>query len=349
MKLDINDWLENDRIPDSLIRFGIRKRLLKTLEKVRPENCEDRQAALIKHVNELKSSPLAIATDEANEQHYELPTKFFQGCLGPHLKYSSGYWADGETSSDIEASEARMLKLTCERADITDGHRILELGCGWGSLTLWMAKHFPNSEITVISNSNSQREFINSQLEERGLNNVTVKTINMIDYRGEGDSIFDRVVSVEMFEHMKNYQLLLTRISEWLKPDGKLFVHIFTHKDTSYHYEIESEDDWMSRYFFTGGQMPSDDLLLYFQDHLSIEDHWQVNGTHYERTSNAWLYLMDKNKQQLFPLVEETYGKDQAVKWWVYWRCFYMACAELWGFRNGEEWFVSHYRFTNKK
>ncbi len=349
MKLDINDWLENDRIPDSLIRFGIRKRLLKTLEKVRPENCEDRQSALINHVTDLKSSPLAIATDEANEQHYELPTVFFQGCLGPHLKYSSGYWKDGETSNDIEASEARMLKLTCERADITDGDRILELGCGWGSLTLWMAKHYPKSEITVISNSNTQREFINSQLEERGLNNVTVKTVNMIDYRGEGESIFDRVVSVEMFEHMKNYQLLLGRISEWLKPDGKLFVHIFTHKDTSYHYEIESEDDWMSKYFFTGGQMPSDDLLLYFQDHLSIDDHWQVNGTHYEKTSNAWLDRMDANKAELFPLIEETYGKHQSVKWWVYWRCFYMACAELWGFRDGEEWFVSHYRFTNKK
>jgi cyclopropane-fatty-acyl-phospholipid synthase len=171
----------------------------------------------------------------------------------------------------------------------------------------------------------------------------------MIDYRGEGESIFDRVVSVEMFEHMKNYQLLLERISEWLKPDGKLFVHIFTHKDTSYHFEIESDDDWMSRYFFTGGQMPSDDLLLYFQDHLSIDEHWQVNGTHYQKTSNAWLDRMDANKEELFPLIEETYGKDQSVKWWVYWRCFYMACAELWGFRDGEEWFVSHYKFTNKK
>ncbi len=349
MKSKINNWLENDRIPDRLIRFGIRQRLLKTLKKVRHKNCQNRQEALIKHVNKLKDSPLAIATDEANEQHYELPTKFFQGCLGPHLKYSSGYWQDGETCQDIAASEARMLKLTCKRADITDGHHILELGCGWGSLTLWMAANFPESKITAISNSNTQREFINSQLKERGLNNVTVKTVNMIDYKGEGESTFDRVVSVEMFEHMKNYQLLLKRISNWLKPDGKLFVHIFTHKDTSYHYEIENEDDWMSRYFFTGGQMPSDDLLLYFQDHLNIENHWQVNGSHYQKTSNAWLHKMDSNKDELFPLIEETYGKEQAVKWWVYWRTFYMACAELWGFRKGEEWFVSHYRFTNKK
>ena len=349
MKTLINNWLEQDKIPDPLIRFGIRQRLHKTLQKVRPSNCENRQDELTKHIEGLKISPLAIATDEANKQHYELPTKFFQGCLGPNLKYSSGYWKDGETSEDIGASEDRMLKLTCERAALKDGDRILELGCGWGSLTLWMAKHFPKSEITAISNSNTQREFINSQLKERGLTNVTVKTVNMIDYRGEGESIFDRVVSVEMFEHMKNYQLLLARVSEWLKPSGTLFIHIFTHKDTSYHFEVESEDDWMSRYFFTGGQMPSDDLMLYFQDDLSIEEHWQVNGSHYEKTSNAWLYLMDKNKEELYPLIEETYGKDQAVKWWVYRRCFYMACAELWGFRNGEEWFVSHYRFTNRK
>ncbi len=349
MKSTLNNLLVNDRIPDALIRLGIRKRLLKTLDKVRSNNCESRQTALTNHVHDLKSSPLAISTDEANEQHYELPTKFFQACLGPHLKYSSGYWVDGESSSDIEASESRMLELTCERAGLEDGQSILELGCGWGSLTLWMAKQYPNSIITAISNSNSQREFITSQLAERGLNNVTIKTVNMIDYRGEGDSQFDRVVSVEMFEHMKNYQLLLERISQWLKPEGKLFVHIFTHKDTSYHYEIESDDDWMSKYFFTGGQMPSDDLLLYFQDHLAIENHWQVNGSHYQRTSNAWLDRMDLNKNELFPLIVETYGNHQATKWWVYWRCFYMACAELWGFRDGEEWFVSHYRFTNRK
>lgn len=349
MHSTLNNLLVNDRIPDALIRFGIRKRLLKILEKVRPNNCELRQAALTDHVNDLKSSPLAISTDKANEQHYELPTEFFQGCLGPHLKYSSGYWVEGESSSDIEASEARMLSLTCERADLKDGQSILELGCGWGSLTLWMAKEYPSSQITAISNSNSQREYITSQLADRGLTNVTIKTVNMIDYRGEGDSQFDRVVSVEMFEHMKNYQLLLERISQWLKPEGKLFVHIFTHKDTSYHYEIENEDDWMSKYFFTGGQMPSDDLLLYFQDHLTIDDHWQVNGSHYQRTSNAWLDRMDAHKNELFPLIVETYGDHQAAKWWVYWRCFYMACAEFWGFRNGEEWFVSHYRFTNKK
>lgn len=340
--------LNAGRIPDSAIRFGIRQKLDKTLKKVRSNNCEVRQQRLLQHIEELKQMPLAIATDEANEQHYELPTVFFQHCLGTHLKYSCGYWQEGESYEDIDATEARMLELTCKRAELVDGQEILELGCGWGSLTLWMAEHYPNSQITAISNSNSQREHINYQLQKRRLSNVTVKTVNMIDYLGEGESIFDRVVSIEMFEHMKNYQLLLKRISNWLKADGKLFVHIFTHKDTAYHYEIESEDDWMSRYFFTGGQMPSDDLLLYFQEDLTIDNHWQVNGQHYEKTSNAWLANMDANKDILMPIVQKTYGKEQAVKWWNYWRMFYMACAELWGYKGGEEWIVSHYLFQNK-
>ncbi len=348
MKPILNQLLEKNLIPDPLIRLGIRGRLRQTLKKVRAQDCETRQANLMQHIQGLNESPLAIATDEANEQHYELPTAFFLGCLGPHLKYSSGYWLEGETSADIEQSEARMLKLTSERAQLADGQRILELGCGWGSLTLWMAQHYPQAQITAISNSNTQREHIEGQLKQRNLTNVTVKTVNMIDYTGEGDSVFDRVVSVEMFEHMKNYQLLLERISQWLKPTGKLFVHIFTHKDTSYHYEVKDENDWMSRYFFTGGQMPSDDLLHYYQQHLKLADHWQVSGTHYEKTSNAWLARMDAHKAELFPLIQETYGEHQALKWWVYWRVFYMACAELWGFDQGEEWFVSHYLFENK-
>lgn len=348
MNTFLNQLLVKNLLPDALIRFGIRQRLAKTLVKVRSSNCEQRQANLIQHIQGLNQSPLAIATAEANEQHYELPTAFFQACLGPHLKYSSGYWLDQESSTDIESSEARMLELTATRAQLEDGQRILELGCGWGSLTLWMAEHYPQAKITAISNSATQREYIEAQLQKRGFNNVTVKTVNMIDYQGEGDSVFDRVVSVEMFEHMKNYQLLLERISGWLKPTGQLFVHIFTHKDTSYHYEIEDENDWMSRYFFTGGQMPSDDLLHYYQEHLTLANHWQVSGTHYEKTSNAWLERMDADKEQLYPLIEKTYGNDQALKWWVYWRVFYMACAELWAYKKGEEWFVSHYLFKNK-
>ena len=290
---------------------------------------------------------MAIATDQANEQHYELPTDFFRKVLGPHMKYSSGYWDTGST--DLQTSEARMLKLSCERAELENGHRILELGCGWGSLTLWMAKEYPDAQITAISNSKTQKIYIDSQAAERGLTNIEVKTVNMISYEGEGESIFDRVVSVEMFEHMKNYDKLLSRISSWLKPEGKLFVHIFTHREYAYHYEAKDESDWMARYFFTGGQMPSDDLLLYFQDKLSIEDHWQISGEHYQKTSEAWLTRMDESSDELKPLIAETYGEADAKQWWVWWRCFFMACAELWGFQEGQEWIVSHYRFTNSK
>jgi cyclopropane-fatty-acyl-phospholipid synthase len=346
MKQLINKLIANNLLPDVLLRFGVRQRLAAHLARFEKLRCEERQELLMQHLDSLRKSPIAIATVEANEQHYELPTDFFAHILGEHKKYSSGYW--DETVTHLDEAEARMLTLTCERAELEDGQRILELGCGWGSLTLWMASHYPHAEITAISNSQTQREYIESQLVERNLHNVTVRTVNMIDYQGEGEGIFDRIVSVEMLEHMKNYQQLFERIAHWLKPEGRFFAHIFTHRHAAYHYEVGEEDDWMARYFFTGGQMPSDDLLLYFQEHLQIEKHWQLSGTHYQKTAAAWLRNMDAARSELLPMIEATYGRSEKRRWWSYWRLFFIACEELWGYRNGEEWIVSHYLFKRR-
>jgi len=337
--------VEKNKVPDFLLRIGIRKLLKERLLQEKKETVELQQAHLMKLIEELKNSPIAINTAEANEQHYEVPTKFYQYCLGKNLKYSSGYWKDGVT--DIDTSEDDMLEITCDRADLKDGQDVLELGCGWGSLSLFMAKKYPKSNFTVVSNSRTQKLHIDEQAKQRGITNLTVITVNINDFNI--DKTFDRVVSVEMFEHMRNYQKLMYKVATCLKPDGKLFVHIFTHKDFAYKFEVIDETDWMSKYFFTGGIMPSDDLLLYFNEHLSIQQHWHVSGMHYSKTSEAWLQNMDKHKTEIMPLFEETYGKDQAVKWWVYWRIFYLACAELWGYNKGEEWIVSHYLFSKNK
>lgn len=336
--------VEKDLIPDFLIRNRIRALLRQRLKDEDKGSPEANKANLLKLVAELKASPIAINTSEANEQHYEVPTEFYQYCLGKHLKYSSGYWKDGVT--DIDTSEHDMLELTCQRAELQDGQDVMELGCGWGSLSLFMAAKYPKSRFTVVSNSRTQKIYIDETAKSRGISNLEVITCDINNF--SIDKKFDRVVSVEMFEHMRNYQKLMKLVADALKPDGKLFVHIFTHKTLAYKFEVIDETDWMSKYFFTGGIMPSDDLLFYFDDDLVKEQHWKVNGTNYSKTSEAWLKNMDAHKSQIMPLFESTYGKDQATKWWVYWRIFYMACAELWGFNNGEEWIVSHYLFTKK-
>jgi cyclopropane-fatty-acyl-phospholipid synthase len=294
-------------------------------------------------VQQLRNSPVAIHTAAANEQHYELPPPFFQAVLGKHLKYSSGYYEPGTTS--LDAAEETMLGITAERAGLKDGDRILELGCGWGSLTLFMAARYPNSRITAVSNSRPQREFIFSRAAERGLSNIEVLTCdaNVLDFPSGTE--FDRIVSVEMFEHLRNYQTLFTRMGRWLKPGGTLFVHIFTHREYAYVFEARDSSDWMARYFFTGGIMPSDSLLLYFQHPLKIESHWRVDGRHYQKTAEAWLANMDRNRAIVTPLLEQTYGVAAAKRWWMYWRVFFMSCAELWGYADGREWFVSHYLF----
>lgn len=341
----ISTLLEKNVLPDWLIRIGIRRLLAARLREEHKGNADAQQAHLMGLIEFLKSSPIAVNTRDANEQHYEVPTEFFRLVMGKHMKYSSGYWKNGVTS--IDQSEADMLELTAERAEIKDGMSILELGCGWGSLSLYMAAKYPNARITGVSNSRTQKEYIDGQAAARGLRNLTIITADMNSFTIAEK--FDRVVSVEMFEHMRNYEKLLEKISGFLNKDGKLFVHIFTHKTYSYLFEVKDETDWMSKYFFTGGIMPSDHLLMYFPKHLTIEKHWHVPGVHYHKTSEAWLRNMDAHKNDIQKIFAQTYGQEQAAKWRVYWRVFFMACAELWGYKNGEEWIVSHYLFEKKR
>ena len=280
-------------------------------------------------------------TAEANEQHYTLPPAYFKTVLGPRLKYSCALYTNGNES--LSQAEDDMLRLTCERARLADGQDILELGCGWGSLSLWMAEAYPNARITSVSNSPLQRETIEALARKRGLTNLTVITCDMNTFEHERESV-DRVISVEMFEHMRNYPELMGRIANWLRPDGSLFVHIFAHKEVPYSFELNDGTDWMARYSFTGGMMPSHDLLPCFDADLSLEADWVVNGNHYGKTLRDWLALHDQNTNAVLKIFRTVYGTD-APRWYHRWRLFYLACAELFEFNDGSTWHVSHYRF----
>lgn len=331
-------------IPDFIIRYGMRREIASDMIKSRKLSVEDISTQTREFVSEIKRMPIAIETKLANKQHYEVPDEFYQLVLGPHLKYSSGYWPSSKTT--LVESEVAMLELYCERAELFDGMKLIDLGCGWGSLSLYMAAKYPNSTIISVSNSNTQRGYIMATAKARGLNNITVYTgdINNFDLTKDHYNSADRVMSIEMFEHMKNYQLLMHKISNWMKRGGKLFIHIFTHRDVPSHYS----EGWMTETFFTGGTLPSDRLLLHFQEHVTLESHWCVNGTHYQRTLEAWLIEMDRKKSTVMPILVNTYGEKNALMWYVSWRLFFIGCAEFFGANKGNENIVSHYLFTKK-
>ncbi|KFL35612.1 SAM-dependent methyltransferase [Arenimonas donghaensis] len=340
--MSLIELCERGLVPDALTRLGIRRLCAQRLREEGGGDLDRADARFRELLAELRLSPIAIETAAANEQHYEVPARFFELCLGARLKYSSAYYPTGHESLD-QAEEA-MLALYGERAELADGQHILELGCGWGSLTLWMAARYPNARITGVSNSASQREHIMAQAAARGLGNVEILTRDVVQL-DMPEAAFDRVVSIEMFEHMRNYQHLLAKIARWLKPGGKLFVHIFAHRYLMYPFLTEGDDNWMGRYFFTGGLMPSADTLLHFQQDLAIEQRWLLPGSHYQRTANHWLENQDRNHREVLTVLESAYGAEAAPRWAQRWRMFWMACAELFGYDDGRQWLVAHYRF----
>ena len=332
------DWAERGLIPDALIRIAIRRLLRRRL---RQDRLNSTEAGKLAFADAMRAVPLAIATGEANEQHYEVPADFFVAMLGPKLKYSSAFYASPE--SNLDSAEIAMLNMTMERAELVDGHSILELGCGWGSLTLAMAEQFPSSQIVAVSNSSSQKAFIDQKAAQLGCENVTVITADMREF--SIDQRFDRVVSVEMFEHMRNYEALFERISGWLYPNGKLFFHIFCHLDQPYFFEDQGDGDWMARNFFTGGLMPSFDLPEQFQGHLSLEEAWPVNGQHYAKTCEHWLRNLDQTRDRCWPrlpragtqTVQRANGSDGACLSWRA-RSFSLIEGESIGLSGTSEW-----------
>jgi cyclopropane-fatty-acyl-phospholipid synthase len=330
------DLAERGLLPDRLVREGIRRMVASRAAELRSAGAEEAREKAERFVSSLGASPVALCPDAANTQHYEVPVGLFRAALGPRLKYSCCRF--GAPGTDLAVAEEAMLETTCRRAGLEDGMEVLDLGCGWGSFALFVAEHRPGCRVTAVSNSKLQREHIESEAARRGLR-LRVRTADMNDFAP--DARFDRVVSIEMFEHMRNWSLLLQRIASWLRPDGRLFVHHFCHREAVYPYEMAGPGDWMARHFFTGGMMPSEDLLLRFPRHLQVERRWRVGGVHYARTSRAWLEKLDAHRETARAALAPLHGPD-TDRWLQRWRLFFMACEELFAFDGGGEWFVSH-------
>ncbi|KAI9677559.1 MAG: hypothetical protein M1817_006513 [Caeruleum heppii] len=337
------DWiLDGGYVPHTIIRMGIRRQLQDRIASIRKTSLEAAYSSKMEYVKSLRSRPIAIETQTANQQHYEVGTGVLSACLGPRMKYSSCLYPNG--TETLAQAEVSMLETYVKKAELHDGQSILDLGCGWGSGALYFAELFPRSQVTAFSNSKTQKVYIDEQAVRKGLKNLSVITGDAVEYEFD-TSRFDRVISIELFEHMKNYELLMAKISRWLRPGGKLFVHIFAHHSTPYDFD----DGWMSQHFFTGGTMPSADLLLYFQRDLKLQEQWWVSGRHYAKTCEDWLKNMDANKKSIWPHLEETYGNEATAMWFYRWEIFYMACAELFAWNGGDTWGVSHYLFEKPR
>ncbi len=337
--MNVIAWCEKGLIPDPLIRLGARQLSRKRLREDARHDPQTLRAVLEQRIAAYRQGPIAVATKAANNQHYEVPPEFFLRALGPGLKYSCCYWR--EPKMTLAAAEEAMLRLSAQRAGLADGQAVLDLGCGWGSFTLWAAARYPESQFTAMSNSAPQRRFIEARVREQGLGNVRVVTADINDFSPEEK--FDRIVSVEMLEHVRNHPLLFQRIASWLNPHGRFFAHVFCHHALTYPYEDRGEDDWMSRHFFSGGMMPSYDLFLRYDEHLKVAQHWWVNGQHYEKTSNAWLHNTDQRREELIDILG---GGAEGRLRLQRWRMFFLAVAEFFGLHAGEEWGVGHYLFV---
>jgi cyclopropane-fatty-acyl-phospholipid synthase len=322
-------------LPDIVIRAAIQRLCSRTATRLANGDNESDAA----FADEMAARGIAEYTDEANAQHYEVPSAFFAKVLGPNRKYSSCFYKDAE--STLQEAEEESLRQTVEHADLHDGQSILELGCGWGSLSLWMARQFSRAQVTAVSNSHSQRLYIEAEASVRGLKNLRVITQDMNVF--DPQQKFDRIVSVEMFEHMTNWRELMTRARSWLKPDGRFFLHIFTHRAGAYLFDPTDKEDWIAQHFFTGGVMPSHHLIRQYADLFEVEKEWRWSGAHYQRTALDWLANFDAHREEVDDVLRPVYGSDTNL-WMRRWRWFFLATAGLFGYAGGSEWGVSHYR-----